>query len=163
MKGLHGLYHPSRCGSHPGGGDLMAAVWRNGDPHSLGEGVFCTWDQRTEFVAYRRAHSSLFNGDDCIALSTDFAVGWILSLAVSPVVGVFLLFLGSKLLDGRVWGSCSPAVLANPGSGREHDRGVNGWLVCERSVRDCDSASRNRVLKQNKNAFRSDSGSQGGG
>src|SRR5271169_1593554 len=63
-------------------------------------------------------------------------MGWVLSLAMSSILGVLLLFLGCQLFDCWLRGYCPPPSLAHSGSGREHHWHADVWPVRERAVRD---------------------------
>jgi hypothetical protein len=156
MKGIDGLCSTSQRYSHSRSYDAVVPVRWNGPPHPLGEDQHRAKDGRARPVAFRRAYGSVHNCDDGFAHFGDSAVGRVLSLALSSIMGVFLLLLGHQLFDRWLWGRCSPANLALPGPSRGRYRCADVWPVRERPVRYPSPVGRGPILNGDQNVTRFD-------
>jgi len=123
-------------------GDALTPVCWHGCPHPLGTGSHCNRNQGARPCALGCAYGSIHNLDDCLARSANSALGGVLSLALSSIVGSLLLFLGCLVFDGWLWRRSSPANLAPPWPGGEHYWGADVWHFRELCVRDRDPPGR---------------------
>src|SRR5277367_4889622 len=115
--GVDGLYPPDQRCSDPRRTYALVPVRGTGSPDPLGARLSRARCEGTERVAYHAAHRAADNCDYCFASLADPAMDGILSMAMSPVVGDFLLFLGHQLLDCGLRRRCTTPSLARIGSG----------------------------------------------
>jgi hypothetical protein len=130
----------------------------HGHSYPLGKSLYCARNPGTELLEFLRAYDPVHDCNDRFAPAADSDVGRVLSLALSSIMGVLLLFLGHELFDRWIWRCCSTASLAYPGSGRGLHWDADVWSVCERSVCHRPPAGRSRdpLLDADKNpCFRS--------
>src|SRR5208337_4974048 len=97
--GIDGLCSPSQRCSLSRDGDAFTPVRWHDRPHPLGKGSHCR-NQSARPSALGRAYGSIHNLDYCLAHFANSALGGVLSLALSTLMGSWLLFLGCLLFYG---------------------------------------------------------------
>jgi len=142
MKGVDGIYSSTRTSCHSRCRDTLAAERWNGSPHSLGKKLHRTGNQGTRSVDVGCPHDPLHDRDGCLAHSANSIVGRLLSLAISSIMGVRVLFFGHQLLDRWIRGHCSPESVANLGTNGERYGRPDVWYIGERPVCHRDPAGR---------------------
>lgn len=121
---------------------IMAAVRRHRRTHSLGTRCCGRQHSQTWAVSHRRAGRALDSSYSRSARTGDSLVGKLLSLVLSPVVGVCLLLFGKQLRDGWLWRRDPAFEVADVGAAREHHRRIDVRNICKSSVCDCHAARR---------------------
>jgi hypothetical protein len=125
-----GVCLPSRRSRPSGNAHTFIAERRNGCARALGNSSFCTNRAEAWTVALRCASSSIYRCDICPAYNADSALGGVLSLELFSLVRICILLRHNQLFDGRLWSSCSLAVVADLRPGRKCHR----VMMCGLSV-----------------------------
>ena len=152
--GLNGICSPSQRSNLSGSCDAGVAVRGNGDSHSLGKGHYCAGNffEQAQPLALRCTDDSIHSGNDCSPHFPDFAVGGVLSLAMSFDLGIQLLFLDRKLFHSWLWRRHSPADVAHPGSIRKRHRRHHVWYLRKRPVCNRNPFDRKRSSVANRSS-----------